>query len=245
MFPYIYERHDANIIEKQYQQEENFHKLHILAVDFDGGTVGQAMLDIISGLDPHDNRMATFEIIHFNSGETFHDIWETVRAGNDIWAALIANSGASQNLTNAITSQDLNAPRYDPSAAITILFDDVRYHTVALSLIQSSLSQLVANITMQYQTKTGLAMLTKLSENATDANKAALLNPIAYTINNMSGLSFGTSVLVNTVMFVLPVLSQFFLVMATNGMLGEAGCYSLWPLKDNVTIPTFDTSVMC
>jgi len=35
---------------------------------------------------------------------------------------------------------------------------------------------------------------------------------------------------------VLPVLSQFFLVMATNGMLGEAGCYSLWPLKDNLIL---------
>jgi hypothetical protein len=67
---------------------------------------------------------------------------------------------------------------------------------------------------------TGVNGLSSLLANVTVANKAVFLLPIGFTLSNIQPFTFSATYLINTVMFVYLQLSQFFMVMLLNGILG-------------------------
>ncbi|CCX16286.1 Similar to Nitrosoguanidine resistance protein SNG1; acc. no. P46950 [Pyronema omphalodes CBS 100304] len=218
---------------KMYKQSQYAHRLHVIAIDLDGGPIGASVLDTVTGLNGQPG-MPTWERIPYGSGETFEDIYHKVWTGdNNIWGAIVANPGASDRLQEAITSRNAS---YDPTQALRLVYNEARYHTVTVSLIYSNLVAAVSQISAHYQLTTGVNGLSSLPANATAANKAAFLLPIGFTLSNIQPFAFSATYLINTVMFVFPQLSQFFMVMLLNGILGHAGAYINWSLKANLTV---------
>lgn len=204
----------------------------MLAVDLDGGVIGRSLLDTV-GLLSGTKGEPTYELVEYSGSETYDSIYDRVRAGGRIWGAIIAGPKASDNLTTALTSSSSNS--YDANSALVLLYNEARFRTVEISLIYSTMLGAASTIAANYQRTYGITTISNLGSNATDANKAAALRPIGYTVVNINPFGFSSSVLLNTVMFVFPPLSQFFIVMAVNGILGGAGAYATWSLKSNVS----------
>lgn len=222
---------------KMYKQAEHAHRLHILAVDLDGGPIGSSLLSttaLLSGTSDQPTYVNT--PYDPSSDDTFDTIYNRVRSGGPIWGAIIANPSASNNLTAALSSSNNTSTTYDPTSALTIIYNEARFRTVEISLIYSNLLSAAGAAGATYQRAHGVATISSLPTSAPASAIAAALQPISYTIVNINPFGFSSSVLLNTVMFVFPPLSQFFVVMAANGVLGGAGAYAHWSLKSNLLI---------
>ncbi|RPB07560.1 hypothetical protein P167DRAFT_495636 [Morchella conica CCBAS932] len=224
------------IMGKMYKQADHAHRLHILAIDLDGGPIGSSLLSttaLLSGTHGQPTYVNT--PYDSSSDETYDSIYNRVRTGGSIWGAIIANPSASNNLSAALSS---NATTYDPTSALTIIYNEARFRTVEISLIYSNLLSAAGATGAAYQRTHGVATISSLAANTnTSATSiAAALQPVSYTVSNINPFGFSSSVLLNTVMFVFPPLSQFFIVMATNGILAGAGAYAHWSLKSNLLI---------
>jgi len=220
----------------QYQQSDYTHRLHVFAVDFDGGQIGESLLQTVEGLNGQHGQ-PTWQPIRYDSGETYNSIYNKVWEGNSIWGAIIANSGVSNRLTSAITTESNDT--YNANDALKIIFNESRYRTVGLSVIESNLIAAVSQTAITYQMSFGLENISLLPNNATAQNKVALMEPIGYSSINMQPFGFSATPLINTVMFVFPVLAQFFLVLVLNGVFGKSGAYGQWSLRSNLATRFF------
>jgi hypothetical protein len=89
--------------------------LNILAVDYDGGVIGQSLSAGYSAL-----KGDTFPTLHFRSAEDFgtvEDIRNAVCRG-DYWAAIFAQDGASDRLSAALGG-GIAAAEYNSSNTLT------------------------------------------------------------------------------------------------------------------------------
>lgn len=226
----------------QYKQADHAHRLHILAVDLDGGPIGASLLSttaLLSGTHGQPTYITT--PYSSSEAETYDSIYHRVRTGGTVWGAIIANPSASTNLSAALSPSSnttTTTTPYDPTSALTIIYNEARFRTVEISLIYSNLLSAAAATSTAYQRAHGAATIASLaaSSNASAASIAAALQPLAYTIDNINPFGFSSTVLLNTVMFVFPPLSQFFVVMAANGILAGAGAYAHWSLKSNLVV---------
>ncbi|KAH0603556.1 uncharacterized protein H6S33_007878 [Morchella sextelata] len=225
------------IMGKMYKQADHAHRLHILAIDLDGGPIGSSLLSttaLLSGTHGQPTYVNTPFSSSSASSESYSSIYTRVRTGGPIWGAIIANPSASTNLSAALTSNTTTP--YDATTALTIIYNEARFRTVEISLIYSNLLAAAAATAATYQRSHGAATIASLS-NASASSIAAALQPVAYTVDNITPFGFSSSVLLNTVMFVFPPLSQFFVVMAANGILaGGAGAYARWSLRSNLLV---------
>lgn len=142
---------------------------------------------------------------------------------------------ATSNLLAALTTKDRHEP-YDPSLAFTIIRDESRYPTVQMSLIYSNMVGAVNAINAKYQQNHGREMIERLPKNSTEVNRMALLHPISFREKHIVQFDGSNTFLYNTVMFVFPILSQFFLVVTMNGACDGMGVYRTWSLKRVVSI---------
>lgn len=83
-----------------------------------------------------------------------------------------------------------------------------------------------------YNNINGTAAL-NLVDTTSPAAVQCLLNPIVSSSINLKPTPQGTKVLYNTVSLVMPIIMQFFFLMAVNGVAGHFNLYSHLPLKDN------------
>ncbi|KAL5312925.1 hypothetical protein ACEPPN_019351 [Leptodophora sp. 'Broadleaf-Isolate-01'] len=202
--------------------------LNILAVDFDRGVIGESLSAGYSALKGDE-----FPTLHFRSAEDFgtvEDIRNAVCRG-DYWAAIFAQDGASDRLSAALGG-GVAAAGYNSSNTLTYVYNEARYPTVQSGYILSNMQILVGAAGSIYGSLNGTAAAKSLNTNDPNAT-LALLNPISASSINIMPTPQGTKVLYNTVTLVLyntvtlvlPIIQQFFFLMALNGISSSFGIY--------------------
>lgn len=203
-----------------FRQSDRVHALKVLAVDYDGGAVGQAVIAAYQALQSNE-----FPTIDFGSASKYPDPLQLQRAvcKGDYWAAVSVNENASLRLQAALSSD--SATTYDPTGAITYTYNQARYPALADGSILSNLRILVATSrSTYYKTPDGEAALASL--NTTNAiATAAYLNPIDASSSIIAPTTQGTRVFYNTVGMVMPMLGPFFIIMALNGVAAQSGLF--------------------
>ncbi|KAK6582649.1 hypothetical protein PZA11_005057 [Diplocarpon coronariae] len=194
--------------------------LNVLAVDYDGGVIGQSLTAAYESV-----RGKTFPTLHFRPAadfETVEDVRNAVCRG-DYWAAVFAHDGASERLAAALSGGP-PAAQYEADNTITYVYNAIHYPAVQSGFIVSNMQTLIGVARQVYNSLNGTAAAAYL--NTDDRNATlALLNPISASTINIKPSDQGTKVLYNTVTMVLPIIQQFFFLMAINGISTQFGIY--------------------
>jgi hypothetical protein len=194
--------------------------LHVLAVDHDGGAVGEALKTAYEQL-----KGPGFFTMVFHSPEEYPteaDMYQAVWSG-DYWASISATWGASDRLSAALKGGEA-AAAYDQTKALHYVWDQQYYTSFANSAIQGHMTQLVATARLAYTKINGTQALRSLNESDSAAMQA-FFNPIQAAATNIKAATFGTATLLNAVSMAMPVLQQFFFLLVLNGVLGAHNLY--------------------
>ncbi|CAO2654634.1 Nn.00g113670.m01.CDS01 [Neocucurbitaria sp. VM-36] len=204
---------------------------HVLAVDYDGGVVGQTMQAAYEQL----KGPGFFTLVYRSPGDyaTVEDMYKAVWNG-DYWAAISASEGASARLSAALQGGNA-AATYDPSGALHYIWNQQYYTTFANSIILGHMNTLVAAIRLVYNNLNGTQASQFLNETDPAAVRA-LLNPIQASTENIKPAQFGTVMLMNTVSMAMPVLQQFFFLLVLNGVLGAHNLYEKMTVRSSLLL---------
>ncbi|KAH8586016.1 hypothetical protein B0O99DRAFT_529535 [Bisporella sp. PMI_857] len=194
--------------------------LNILAVDLDEGIIGQSLSTAYAALQGDD-----FPTLHFHSRAEFatvDDIRHAVCKG-DYWGAIFAQDGASTRLASALYGGDA-ASDYNASNTLTYVWNGVRYPTVQTGYIGANMETLIGAATGVYNAMNGTAAASTINTNDRNA-VLALLNPITSSNINIMPTEQGSRVVYNSVSIVMPIVQQFFFLMALNGISNQFNVY--------------------
>ncbi|KAF3011844.1 hypothetical protein E8E14_003754 [Neopestalotiopsis sp. 37M] len=199
-----------------FKSTDRSHAFSILFVDYDGGAIGNSLSLAYSSLEG-DN----FPTLHHGQSAAYplpSSLRDDVCKGTH-WAAIYTHENASQRLSAVIQGDEGNAT-YDPTDTITYIYNGARYPAISDSIIEANVQTLVSVARSIYGNINGSAALAQL--NMTDKEAlAAFYDPFSAKLAPIQSTTQGTRVLINTVSMVMPILMQFFFLMATNGISSE------------------------
>ncbi|GME27992.1 putative nitrosoguanidine resistance protein [Neofusicoccum parvum] len=207
------------------------HNFKVLMVDFDGGVIGQSVNGAYEQMKGN-----TFPTLVQHSTSEYPseaDVRKAVCKGN-YWGAVYTHRDASSRLSAALAGGDA-ATSYNPADTITYIWNAVRYPAYASGNLQSPLVQLAGAAAVVYGHLNGTQAAQ--SVNVSDAAAVqALLNPIQGSAAPIQPTNQGPRVFYNTVGMVMPILMNFFFVMAINGISTSMQFLSRLPRLDNYII---------
>ena len=208
-----------------WRSSARFHHFDILFVDFDGGTVGQALqlaYQQLKGLS--FPTLITHSITDYPSPES---VLAAVKSGK-WWAAVYSNSGASDRLASALQGGSA-AQTYDPSTAVTYVWNEVRYPAFSDEAFKANFEMLAPAARMVWSMTNGSSALQTFAANDPSALQT-LFNPIGISDINLMPTVQGPKLFYNTVSMVMPQLQQFFFLLILNGISFELQLYSKLPV---------------
>ncbi|RDW74558.1 SNG1 family protein [Aspergillus mulundensis] len=219
-----------------YRDGSRFSTMKMLYVDYDGGVVGQSVTVAYDQM-----RGPGFPSLHEHSQEEYptrQDIQEAVCKG-DYWGAIYSGRDASSRLAGALFSSE-TAEAYDNSQALGYVYSSTKYpaysQIVSSDLIQ--LAQAAAGVYKQTNLTTTLSAI-----NISDPYVAqTLLDPISFTPTDISPMNQGVRFYYNTVSMVMPIIIQFFFIMAMNGISMQNNMFDTFSARRN-TILRFIISI--
>ncbi|KAL4916412.1 nitrosoguanidine resistance protein SNG1 [Aspergillus aurantiobrunneus] len=197
----------------QFRISSRVHALDILYVDFDGGVIGRSVSDAYDALKGPNFPTLTPSTV--SSYATPPDVRAAVCNG-EYWAAIIANNGASTRLASALAGETQDSTE----AALTYIWNGARYPALAQGYIYSNLFTLVQVARSTYYSHNATSALQTLSP-SNPTSIQAFLNPISASEINLKTTTHGARVFYNTITLVIPILQQFFFMMALNGLSGQ------------------------
>lgn len=193
-----------------FKSGSRMHNLKVLAVDFDGSDVGRALSGAYSNLK--SDEFPTVEFASSSEYPTPGSLREAV-CKHGYWGAVYTSSGATDQVLAAIEGD--NTTTYNAKGAITYIYNGIYYPAVVAS-VRGSLQTLVSVTSKVFPLISSDA---KAAVNITNpASAATFLNPIDATAWDIMPTSQGVRVLLNTVSLVMPILMQFFFIMAVNAI---------------------------
>jgi hypothetical protein len=203
-----------------YRSGTRVNAINILAVDYDHGIIGESLTAAYSKLQGEG-----FPTLQFRSPleyATIGDVRNAVCKGH-YWAAIVVQEEASTRLANAL-SGGTPAMEYNASNTITYIYNGARYTTVQDGFITANMQTLIGAAGGAYNSINGTKAASVV--NTADPNAVlAPLNPIMASSINITPTGQGTRALYNTVTIILPIIQQFFFVMALNGISNQFGIY--------------------
>ncbi|GKZ16469.1 hypothetical protein AbraIFM66951_000303 [Aspergillus brasiliensis] len=205
----------------QFQSTDRAHNFNILLVDYDGGVVGRSLNAAYQALK--GDSFPTLDQRATTDYPTTKDIQEAVCRGS-YWAAIYSNADASTRLSSALNDETAAAD-YQSTDALSYVWNEARYPAESDAELLSNLQMLVSYARSAYYKINGTAV----AQFATLTNPAILqvfADPIEAMANNIQPTVQGTRVLYNTVTMVLPIIQQFFFLMALNGVSSQFQLYT-------------------
>ncbi|KAK0222406.1 hypothetical protein IW262DRAFT_1474117 [Armillaria fumosa] len=186
------------------------HNLRGWVVDFDGETVGRAVVQGLTGSSASASKV-TFEQV--DAGE-FPGGWEEVAnrvVEQKTWVAVVVHSNATNALNAAVSSVNSS---YNGSEAITFYGAEARSENAYRSLIRPSVQALLAVISQEFaqQFVEQLASSSSLSAIARSAPQI-LTEPISYTVNNLIPFDIPVASAITFVGLIYLLILSFFIVM--------------------------------
>ena len=203
-----------------------YHSFPVLFVDYDHGVVGQACRHAYQQL-----RGAAFPT--FLESDTAQypspdDALHAIRA-TTYWAAFMVNANASDRLALALQG-GAAARNYDPSGAMTYIWNEVRYPPFSDEVFESSFEALTVAARLAYGKLNGTNALGLMNKEDPEALQV-LFNPLTASSINIIPTTQGTKLFYNTVSMVMPILQQFFFLLILNGLSQEFKLYSKLPVR--------------
>ncbi|KAF1993651.1 hypothetical protein P154DRAFT_527591 [Amniculicola lignicola CBS 123094] len=203
--------------------------VHVLAVDYDGGAVGEALQAAYQKL-----RGPGMVTLRFHTAEDYpteEDMYRAVWEGK-YWAAIAATEGASDRLAAALQGGEASES-YNPADALHYIWNQQYYTTFANMVVQSGVSQLVVGSRVAFDKINGTQAT--LQTNTSDpAAIQALLNPILATARNIKVAAFGDVILLNTISIAIPIMIQFFFLLVLNGTSLQHQLYNKMTIRSSL-----------
>lgn len=200
-----------------YHDSYRISSMNVLFVDYDQGVIGESVAAAYSQMQ--GDSFPTLRQHPPSEYPSQYSIRQAVCEGH-FWGAIYANPGASSRLSSALSSPDV-AQTYDSSQALTYVWNGVKYASYA-QIISSSLQMLAHAATGAYQQINGTKAMGAV-DTLNPAIAHTLLNPIAASSIDIKPTNQGVRFYYNTVSMVMPILQQFFFIMALNGLTAEFG----------------------
>jgi hypothetical protein len=195
-----------------YHNTSRYSALKFLYVDYDGGAIGQSVTAAYSQMQGPE-----FPTLHQPSPDEYptpQHVQEAVCKGG-YWGAIYSSRDASSRLSAALASSEA-ARAYDSSQALGYIWSSARYPSTAQA-VSSMLDGLVQGAAAAYRQINGTAALSTI--NVSDPSiEQTILSPISATQLDINPMPQGTRFYYNTVSMVMPIIIQFFFIMALNGI---------------------------
>ena len=196
-----------------YQQASKCNAFHVLMVDYDGGIVGKSMSAAYEQLkSPSFPTFYTRPTSDFPSAD---DIVHAIRK-QQYWAAIYSMPGASDRLATALLGGEA-ATTYNTSNTLTYVWNEVRYPAASDAILESSFVEFVIAARIAYNHINGTGALRSLVRDD-EAAVQAFLNPITASSINIEPVTQGSKVFYNTISMAMPIIQQFFFILALNGI---------------------------
>ncbi|KAH6711167.1 hypothetical protein BKA61DRAFT_613190 [Leptodontidium sp. MPI-SDFR-AT-0119] len=200
-----------------YQQTDRIHSLDILFVDYDGGSVGQAVRDAYGSLKgkgfPALKERPASQV---EVGSLREEVCQT-----RYWAAFYTSPGASARLESALGGT--GATSYNRSDVITYVWNEARYPAVVDSAISANLKRLSDAARVIYATNGTFSSVDSTNSDAV----AAFANPWTLEDINIQSTSQGSRLIYNTLVIILILIQEFFYLGTINGLYAQFKIYNL------------------
>lgn len=196
-----------------YQQSNRVNALNVLVVDFDGGAIGEAVSGAYQSM-----KSKQFPTLEFQDPSSKYAdpaaVKDAVCRGS-YWGAMYIDADASSRLSSAVAGE---ASQYNPGDAVTYIYNQARYTSVADSVLGANFQALVgAARGAYYGTQGGRSALQGLNTTDQDAVQA-YLDPIQASADIITPTTQGSRTFYNTLNGVFPIILCFFFVLALNGL---------------------------
>ena len=202
-----------------------YHNFNILFLDFDGGSVGRTLQYAYDQLRaPNFPSLVKQSIMDYKSPTA---ALAAVKTGK-WWAAVYSNPGASERLAAALKG-GAAAHTYDPSQAMTYVWNEVRYPPLSDEVFKGSFEALGSVARVAWSMVNGTSALNAINTQDKSAVRT-LFNPIEISNIIIMPTTQGTKLIYNTVSMVKPQLQQFFFLLILNGISHELQLYSRLPV---------------
>ncbi|KAH8430256.1 SNG1 family protein [Aspergillus melleus] len=198
-----------------FHDSQRYSAMHVLYVDYDQGAIGESVLAAYSTMQ--SPAVVTLEQHPVSEYPTEREIEQAV-CKSKYWGAIYARANASTQLTAAVQSPEM-AQAYDRSQAMQYYWKGAEYSAYATG-VYSQLTELVQITAAVYAQTQGASLLAAASSsNLTDpAIAATLLLPVGGTAVDVAPTDQGVRFYYNTVSMVMPIIQQFFFIMALNSL---------------------------
>ncbi|BGP03654.1 nitrosoguanidine resistance protein [Rhodotorula toruloides] len=214
-----------------YQTSQHAHNLNVLVIDFDGGSVGAALLAAVRSLNGQKT-LPTFVIANASSithDEALHTVFD-----GEYWGAVFATEGATNRFEAALAGGSA-AAAYNASQGLEYSGLEVRYPSAWSGVVLSALLRVLQTTAHIFNAQT-VAPLLASGTALTPPAAQVVVNPLGSTYINLTPFSFGSRIVLNTIGFVYPFLFQFFFLLALNGIFTTSGAYRNLSLKRHLTL---------
>jgi uncharacterized membrane-anchored protein len=207
----------------QFRISTRYHNFNVLYVDYDQGVIGKSIFDAYLGL--RGDSFPTFQPASTTEYPQITDIREAVCRG-DYWGAVYSHLGASEGLTSAFLNDS------KPPTSFTYIWNGVRYPVFSQAGIYYNFQRLILASRGSYYRINGssVAASANLSRPTTFQT---FINPIRVEEINIKGTEHGARVFYNTISTAMPIIQQFFFVLALNGISTHFGAFVQSSWKTN------------
>lgn len=182
----------------------NVHHFKIIHVDYDDGAISRSLASAYSSLK--GNGFPTLETISASQFPDEQALRNEVCRNRHIYGAIYTHSGASNRLSSAIQG-GAAAQTYNPSEAITFIWNGVRYSTFAQADVYANLQTLISAAGTVYRNINATYIHDNLDLTSPRAIAAAA-QPIAPSSVDLMPTNQGVKAFYNTVTIVFMVISQ-------------------------------------
>ena len=195
-----------------FQDGMRFSAMKVLYVDFDQGIIGKSVLKAYELV-----RSPAFPTIEQHSTAEYptEDSLKRAVCKEGYWGAIYAKTNASLRLSTAIASPAA-AENYNNADALGYVWNGAKYAAYAQT-VHASLTELV-QVTGNVYSQANETSIFATANVSNPSIASTLLQPIASTETDLLPTDQGTRFYYNTVSMVMPIIQQFFFLMAFNGI---------------------------
>jgi hypothetical protein len=210
------------------------HRAKIALADFDGGDFGQA-LRLAAASNNGSYGYPTY--VNVNTvGSSPEQIRKEVFKGT-YWAAIVVQPGATDRFKDAVNGTDTV---YDSSDVYTCYLLTARYYTLYVSSILSTTIATTSTASGIFSAQFIAPLLARGDFANTTAALSALAGPARAVEVQAASQDFADlDDKVNTLGTVLPILMQFFFIMAWNGVCNGMHLYAAYDFRTHVLARLF------
>ncbi|OCB86856.1 hypothetical protein A7U60_g6029 [Sanghuangporus baumii] len=188
------------------------HKLECWIIDFDGGAIGQTVIQAFQN-NTGQPKQLTWRVVDASQFPNFPQDVEDAVVNDKTWAAISINPGASDNLNDAINNAD---DTYNGALAVTAYVNEGRNNNGYASIIHPQIITVLADAVQVF----ALQNSQQVSANSdVDVNTllsqapGVLTNPMSYTIDNLRPFDVPVAVAVQLVGLIYVLIISFIVCM--------------------------------